>query len=76
MDLTTLLAQLVPILRVKLRKVVIGKICFLIFGNFFSECTFLRLSHFFLASCLFNQLNFSVVVHIYKIHVFDEALSF
>ena len=41
-----------------------GKICFLIFGYFFSKCTFLRLWHFFfLAWWLSNELNFSVAVH-------------
>ena len=71
MDLTAFLAQLVPIL-IK-SKVKRGKICFLIFGHFFSKCTFLRLWHFFLAYCLSNQLNFLVVVHIYKIRVFNEV---
>ena len=50
-----------------------GKICFLIFGQFFSKSTCLRLWHFFLTQWLSNKLNFSVAVHIYKIRVFDEA---
>ena len=45
----------------------------LIFGNFFSKCTFLRSWHFFLAQWSLNQLNFLVAVRIYKIHVFDEV---
>ena len=76
MDLTTFLAQLVSILRVKLykeKRKKEKKYVFLIFVHFFSKCTFLRLWHFFLALWLSNQLNFSVVVHIYKIRVFDKA---
>ena len=48
LGLTTSLAQL-SILSANLWKVVIrGEIiCFLIFGHFFSKCTFLRLWHFF-----------------------------
>ena len=45
----------------------------LIFGHFLPKCTFLRLWHFFLALWLSSQVNFSVAVHIYKIHVFDEV---
>ena len=74
MDLTTFLAQLVPILRVKLWKVVIrGKICFLIFRHFFSKGTFLRLWHFFLPSDYPINSIFSGSAD-YKIFVFDEAL--
>ena len=50
-----------------------GKNMLFNFGHFFSICTFLRLWHNFLAQWLSNQLNFSVVVHIYKIRAFDEA---
>ena len=77
MNLTTLLAQLISILIVKLQKVVIrGKICFLILEHFFSKCTFLRFFYFcFFAQRLSNQLNFLVVVHIYQIRVFDDSLS-
>ena len=50
-----------------------GKICLLIFGHFLPKCTFLRLWHFFHAWWLSSQLSSSVEVHIYKIHVFDEA---
>ena len=45
---------------------------FLIFGHFFTRCTFLRLWHFFLPSGYPINAIFSVAVHIYKIHVFDE----
>ena len=74
MGLTTFLTQLVSSLRVTLQKGVIrGKMRFLIFGQFFSKSTFLRLWLFFFASWLSNQLNFSVMVHIYTIRVFDET---
>ena len=73
MDLTTFWAQLVSVLRVKFSKLVIrGKICFSIFG-YFSKFNFFWLWHIFLAKWLSNELNFSVAVHIYKIHAFDEA---
>ena len=39
---------------------------FLIFGHFFSNCTFLVVVTFY-------QLNFPVAVRIYKIPVFDET---
>ena len=66
MGLTTLSAQLVSLLRAKLRKLVkkYKKNIVLTFGLFFP------------AWCLSNQLNFSVVVFIYEIPVFDEAFSF
>ena len=41
----------------------------MIFGHF-SKCW---LWHFFLPSGLSNQLNVSVVVHIYKVRIFDEV---
>ena len=72
MDITTYLTQLK-------NKIIKGNHkeknrFFIIFEHFFSKCTFLKLWHFFLASWFSNQLNFSVLVQIYKICAFDEAL--
>ena len=50
-----------------------GEICSLLLGHLFSKYAFLRLWHFFLAYWLSNQLNFSMEVHTYKIHVFNQA---
>ena len=63
----------VSILRAKLWKIVMKRKnnAFLIFGSFFSKGTFLRLSHIFLLQFFPNQLNFSMVVRIHKIHVFE-----
>ena len=48
-------------------------LCFLTSGPLISKCTFLRLQHFFSPStCSINSI-FSVVIGIYKIHLFDEA---
>ena len=48
-------------------------LCFLTFG-FYSKCTFLRLQHFISPSAYpINSFFFSVVVCIYKNHVFDET---
>ena len=41
------------------------------FGPFFSKCTFLRLWHWFSCLVLIQSTQFSVVVHIYEIHVLD-----
>ena len=63
------------ILRVKLQKVVIrGKICcFFLLWALLLKMYILEVVAFFLAQWLSNQLNVSVVAHIYKIHVTDEA---
>ena len=78
MGLTNLLAQPVFTLRAKLWKVVIKckNNMFLYFwasylfsGNvYFSGCDF-----FLITQCFSSQFRFSVVVRIYKIHVFGEA---
>ena len=38
--------------------------------SFYSKSIFLKFWHLFLALCLFNHFNFTVVVLIYRIHVF------
>ena len=58
-------------------------LCFLIQNYYvfqllscFLKMYILEVRTFFLSYCLFNQLNFSVVISIYKIHVFDEVFFF
>ena len=46
---------------------------FFSFGHFFFKMYIFEVVTFFSHLVVTNQLNFSVVVHIYKIHVFDEA---
>ena len=74
MGLITLLAQLLSILRAELWKVV--KKCknnmFFNFRVLFLKMYFFEVK-FFLPYCTSNQLNLPVVVHIYKILVFDET---
>ena len=77
--LVILVAQSVCIFRENLWKVVVkcGIVifyCFEIIG-FSSKCTFLRFQHFILPSTYPINSFFSVVVCIFKIHVFDEAFS-
>ena len=48
--------------------------CFLILGPF-SQIYIFEVATFFLSWCLSNQLNFSVIGRVYKIHVFGEAFS-
>ena len=43
---------------------------------FFLKLYIFEVVAYFLDSCLFNQLTFSVVAHSYKIHLFGEALIF
>ena len=52
-----------------------GKNTFFNFWALLLKMYIFRLRNFFLAWWLSNQLNFSAVVRIYKIRVFDEALS-
>ena len=46
------------------------------FQAFFLKKYIFEVVAYFLASCLFNQLTFSVAVRSYKIHLFGEALIF
>ena len=46
-----------------------GNCIFLAFGTFY----IFAVATFFLRQCLYNQLIFSVVVRMYRIHVFHEA---
>ena len=74
MGITTLLTQLVSILRAKSWKAVMKcKIYFLSLGLLFLKCTFLKLRQFLLPKCLSKLHNFSVVARIYNVPVFDEA---
>ena len=76
MDLTVFAAQTVYISRAKLYKMVVKcetHVFFLTFG-FFSRCTFLSLEHFISPTTYPFKSVLSVVLCIYKIHVFDEAL--
>ena len=76
MGLTTASAQLASIIRAKLWKVVIVSRNNM-FSNFWAlflkMYTFEVVTFFSRLSCLSNQLTFSVVVRIYKIHLFGGA---
>ena len=72
MGLTTLLAQPISIFRAKLWKVVTNckNSVFFNFQALFVKMFIFEVATFFLA-CLYNQLNFSVALRMYKIYVFD-----
>ena len=76
MGLKTLLARLVSVLRVNLKKAVVrGKIRFFNFWVLLLKMYIFEVVAIFLAYWLTNQVNFLVVVHIYKIRIFQETFS-
>ena len=74
-ELTTLVAQPVSVLRAKLWKVVMKCkiVMFLTFAPFFSKFTFSRLQYFMSPQTDSIRPSLALVVGIYKIQVFDKA---
>ena len=75
MGLTTLLPQLISILRAKLLKV-FTKFKNVMFFTLFLKMHIFEVVTFFLTQCLSNRFNLSVAVRKHKIHVFEKASFF